>query len=67
MQRDEKLSTSVTDAEKQAFREVAAIDGKNMSEKLRGLVYDCLEARGRETTRADAEDQTGSGSGGAEG
>jgi len=41
--RDAKLSTSVTSDEKQAFREIAAADGKTMSEKLRDLVYEELE------------------------
>lgn len=48
--RTEKLSTTVTEGEKQSFREIAAADGMNMSQKLRELVYDELEARGRETT-----------------
>jgi len=45
--RTEKLSTTVTEDEKQAFREVAAADGMNMSQKLRALVYDELESRAR--------------------
>jgi hypothetical protein len=58
MQRDEKLSTTVTEREKQAFRELAAIDGLTMSGKLRELVYDELEERDRKTTR-DEGNQTG--------
>jgi hypothetical protein len=45
--RDQKLSTTVTDGEKQDFREIAAIDGVTMSEKLRELVYDELRDRDR--------------------
>lgn len=48
--RDEKLSTTVTPEEKQHFREIAAEDGMNMSQKLRELVYEEIEARGRSTT-----------------
>ena len=54
-----KLSTTVTEDEKQAFREVAAADGMNMSQKLRALVYDELESRGRETTGNPAGNPTG--------
>jgi len=58
--RDEKLSTTVTAGEKQSFREIAAKDGMNMSEKLRSLVYDELERRDHETKRSKekSEDAT---------
>ena len=49
--RDDKLSTTVTEEEKQAFRELSAKDGMTMSEKLRELVYDELERRGGTTSR----------------
>lgn len=53
--RDKKLSTTVTEAEKQDFRELSAIDGITMSEKLRDLVYQELRDRGRSPESTERE------------
>jgi len=66
MQRDEKLSTSVTEDEKLNFRLLAAGSGMNMSQALRKLVYDELERHDIETSRSDAEAQTERGLGNEE-
>jgi hypothetical protein len=49
--RDQKVATTVTDAEKQDVRVRAARQGKNISEYIRDLVYDDLEQAGYETSR----------------
>jgi len=51
MTRDKKIATTVTEEEKQEFRLLAAEHGMNMSQYLRELVYDDLEANGTETSR----------------
>jgi len=53
--RDEKLSTTVTDDEKSAFRVEAAKEDMNISQKLREIVYDYLEEQGESTSREAAE------------
>jgi len=49
--RNEKVSTSVTAEEKQAFRMLSAMKDEQMAETLRGLVYDELEKHGYTTSR----------------
>lgn len=51
MKRTEKISTSVTEAEKKRFRILAAERDMNMAELLRELVYDEIEEQGYETSR----------------
>lgn len=59
MERDQKLSTTVTESEKQDVRVRAAKQGKNMSQYLRDLVYDDLEDAGYETSREEADSGNG--------
>lgn len=49
--RNQKLSTTLTEDEKQAVRVRAARQGKNMSQYIRDLIYDDLEESGHETSR----------------
>jgi hypothetical protein len=57
MQRTERIQTSLTPAEKQAWKVLAAKQGyETPAAYLRDLVYDELEAEGIETSREDGDE-----------